>query len=80
VSTRFEGDLDLHGFLGLSDKVRRGFRAIRVVFDIKGDFDEATKKELIALAKAHSPVFDIVTNGVKVQSALEGNGASKKAA
>jgi uncharacterized OsmC-like protein len=66
VSTRFEGDLDLRGFLGLSKEVRRGFEAIRAVFDIDADCDEAMKQELIAMAEAHSPVFDIVTNGVPV--------------
>jgi uncharacterized OsmC-like protein len=79
VATRFEGDLDLHGFLGLSDKVRRGFKTIRVVFDISGDISEGQKSELMAVAQRYSPVFDIVSNGVPVTCALEGAAPAKAA-
>lgn len=79
VSTRFEGDLDLRGFLGMSDEVRRGYQAIRVVFDIDADADEATKRELMAIGQKYSPVFDIVTNGVPVRAEL-GSLNNKKAA
>jgi uncharacterized OsmC-like protein len=37
VRSRFEGDIDLRGFLGISDKVRNGYSGIRVVFEIEGD-------------------------------------------
>lgn len=70
VSTRFEGDLDLHGFLGMSDKVRRGFQNIRVTFDIDADIDAAAKGELVTMAEMYSPVFDIVSNGVPVACAV----------
>jgi uncharacterized OsmC-like protein len=66
VATTFEGDLDLRGFLGLSEDVRRGFKRIRVMFDVDADCDAVKKRELIAMAEAHSPVFDIVTNGLPV--------------
>lgn len=79
VTTRFEGDLDLRGFLGLSKDVRRGFSAIRVEFDIDADCDEARKQELIAMAEAHSPVFDIVSNGVPVACSLGDSGQAKAA-
>jgi uncharacterized OsmC-like protein len=71
VRTRFEGDLDLHGFLGMKPDVRRGFKDIRVLFDIDADVDEAGKRELIAMGEKHSPVFDIVSNGVPVACALD---------
>lgn len=80
VTTRFEGDLDLRGFLGLSKEVRRGYSGIRVMFDIDADCDAAKKRELIAMAQAYSPVFDIVTNGVPVDCQLAGEGAEMKAA
>ena len=80
VTTRFEGDLDLRGFLGLSKDVRRGFQAIRVVFDIDADCDAAKKQELIAMAQTYSPVFDIVTNGVPVSCMLDGGMAQASAA
>jgi uncharacterized OsmC-like protein len=37
VECSVEGDMDLQGILGLSDKVRNGFHAIRVGFRVKGD-------------------------------------------
>jgi len=36
VRTGLEGDLDLRGFLGLSQEVRRGYQGVRVVFEIDG--------------------------------------------
>lgn len=71
VTTRFEGDLDLRGFLGMSDKIRRGYQQIRVFFDVDADVDDATKRELVAMGEKYSPVFDIVSNGVPVQCALD---------
>lgn len=71
VTTRFEGDLDLRGFLGMSDEIRRGYRQIRVYFDVDADCDEATKRELVAMGEKYSPVFDIVSNGVPVACTLD---------
>jgi uncharacterized OsmC-like protein len=79
MATRFEGDLDLRGFLGLSEEVRRGFSNIRISVDLDVDADEATKRELIALAQARSPVVDIVTNGVPVQLLLNEQPAQRAA-
>jgi uncharacterized OsmC-like protein len=74
ISTRFEGDLDLRGFLGLSREVRRGFSDVRATFSIDADCDEAGKRELVEMALTYSPVFDIVTNGVPVKCMLaQGN-------
>jgi uncharacterized OsmC-like protein len=80
VSTRFEGDLDVQGLLGLREDVRRGFQNIRVAFDIDADVNEATKQELIALGQRYSPVFDIVSNGVPVSCTLDDSQAKSKAA
>ncbi|MDC1198889.1 OsmC family protein [bacterium] len=66
VRSRFEGNLDLRGFLGMSDEVRRGYTGIRVVFDIEGDFSVEEKRELIAMGPKFSPVYDVVTNGTNV--------------
>jgi uncharacterized OsmC-like protein len=66
VESKFEGDLDLHGFLGLDDNVRNGYENIRVTFKIKADVPEETLDELVRLAQKRSPVFDIVTNSVPV--------------
>ena len=57
-----EGDLDVQGVLGISDKVRNGFQNVRVTFRVKADASAEELDELIEAAKGHSPVFDIVTN------------------
>lgn len=62
VESRLEGNLDLRGFLGLSNKVRPGYKDLRVHFTVKSDAPAETLKELMK----HSPVFDIVTNPVPV--------------
>ena len=56
ISTRLEGDIDLQGFLGLSKDVRRGFKDIRVIFDIDADCDVSRKQKLIEMAQTYSPV------------------------
>jgi uncharacterized OsmC-like protein len=79
VTTRFEGDLDLRGFLGISKQVRPGYSGIRVVVDMQADCDEAKKRELLALAQTVSPVFDIVSNGVPVSCTLDDSTQAKAA-
>ena len=69
IESKFEGDLDVHGFLGLDDNVRQGYQQIRVTFDIKGDLTQEQKQELIAFTK-NSPVYDVVTNGTSVEVGL----------
>lgn len=63
-----EGDLDLRGFLGLSDEVRKGYEQIRVTFRVTTD--EPNLERLKALARL-SPVYDVTTNGTKVDVAIE---------
>lgn len=70
VRTRFEGDLDLRGFLGLSPEVRNGYQAIRAIFDIEGDLTPAQKREIMAMGPRYSPVFDVVSHGVPVTCML----------
>ena len=41
MSTRFEGDLDLRGFLGLARDVGNDYHEIRVVFEIEDDLTPA---------------------------------------
>jgi uncharacterized OsmC-like protein len=71
IATRLEGDIDLRGFLGLSKDVRRGFKNIRVIFDIDADCDESGKRELVEMAQAYSPVFDMLSNGLPVSCRLD---------
>src|SRR5215510_9615032 len=67
VESTLEGDLDLRGFLGLSDEVRRGYKEIRVNFTVKSD---ATAEQLEELTKL-SPVYDIVSNPVPVSIQID---------
>lgn len=67
VESTYEGNLDLHGFLGLDENVRNGYKDIRITFRVKGDAPPAKLRELVDLAQKRSPVFDIVTNGVPVK-------------
>jgi hypothetical protein len=63
VESALEGDLDLRGFFGISDKVRPGYQEIRVNFKVKTNPEHIeTLKELTRL----SPVYDVVSNGTKV--------------
>jgi uncharacterized OsmC-like protein len=71
VESRFEGDLDLRGFLGMSENVRNGYENIRVTFKIKSDAPKEKLEELVKLAQKRSPVFDIVSNPVPVSVGLE---------
>lgn len=80
VRTRFEGDLDLRGFLGISPEVRNGYQGIRVVFDIEGNLTPAQKRELMAMGPAFSPVYDVVSNGTKVTCMLAEDRAATNAA
>lgn len=63
VSSHLEGDLDLRGFLGLSEDVRKGYREIRVRFEVDSDASPAVLRELAKF----SPVYDIVSNSLPVQ-------------
>jgi uncharacterized OsmC-like protein len=66
VESKFEGDIDLHGFLGLDKNVRNGFQNIRMTLAIRADVSDAQLDELAALGTGFSPIFDSVTNGVPV--------------
>lgn len=66
VESQLEGDLDLQGFLGLSDQVRRGYKEVRVHFTIKSDASAEQLKELTRF----SPVHDILSNPVPVSISI----------
>ena len=67
VESTLEGDLDVRGFLGLSDKIRRGYKEIRVHFAIKSNAPAEQLDELIRF----SPVFDMVANPVPVSIQID---------
>lgn len=71
VESRYEGDLDLRGFLGLSEDVKVGYENIRVYFKINADVSEEQKEELIRMAQKYSPVFNTIASPVPVSVQLE---------
>ena len=71
VECSVEGDIDLQGILGLSDKVRNGFRAIWVGFKVEGDAPAEKLRQIVEQSSARSAVFDILTNGVPVAIAVD---------
>jgi hypothetical protein len=66
VSSTVEGDIDLLGILGLSDRVRNGYQGIRVNFRISGDAPPEVFRALVEQSRARSAVYDVLTNGVPV--------------
>jgi uncharacterized OsmC-like protein len=66
VSSTVEGDIDLLGILGLSDRVRNGYQAIRINFRISGDAPDEVLRGLVEQSRARSAVYDVLTNGVPV--------------
>jgi uncharacterized OsmC-like protein len=76
VECRLEGDLDLHGFLGLSETVRSGLEKVKVTLRLKADVPDETLEELCRLAQKHSPVFDILSKPVPVSVHVENENRS----
>jgi len=67
VKSTVEGEMDLQGILGLSDKVRNGYQKIRVNFTIKGDAPAETLKRIVEQSQARSAVFDVLSNGSPIE-------------
>lgn len=62
-----EGQLDLHGFLGLSDDVRAGYDHVRVTYRVDCDADPEAIDELCEYVQQTSPVMDMLRNPVAVE-------------
>ena len=71
VESRIEGDIDLRGFLGISDDVRRGYENIRIYYKIDADVPDEQLEELVRMGTKYSPVFDTITNPVTVTAQLD---------
>ena len=67
VESTLEGDIDLQGILGLSDRVRNGYRSIRATFTIKGDAPAEKLAQIVEQSRKRSAVYDVLTNGVPVE-------------
>jgi uncharacterized OsmC-like protein len=67
VESTIEGDIDLQGILGLSDRVRNGYRGIRAAFTIKGDAPAEKLAQIVEQSRRRSAVYDVLANGVPVE-------------
>lgn len=68
LESELEGDIDLNGFLGLSDAVPRGYTDIRIRFKVKADVDNMERLKRLT---AFSPVFNTITQGANVDIRVE---------
>ena len=66
-----EGDVDLHGFLGLSEEIRPGFGDIRVSCNVVSDAPREKIQALCDHVQKTSPVLDVIRNPVPVSLSLE---------
>jgi len=71
VQSRLEGDLDVQGFLGLSETIPVAYQEIRVSFKIEADISDQEKQELVEAAQKYSPVFNSITRPVPVKVSLD---------
>jgi uncharacterized OsmC-like protein len=67
VDSELEGDLDVRGFLGLSESVRKGYQKIRMHMKVKSRAPASTLRELAMF----SPVYDVVSRSVPVDLVIE---------
>jgi len=68
VESEVEGDINLNGYLGLSNDVPRGYTDIRVRFKV--DAEPRYHNRLRELSK-FSPVFNTIINGANVDIQVE---------
>jgi uncharacterized OsmC-like protein len=71
VESRYEGDIDLRGFLGISEDVPVGYQNIKVYFKIDADVSNDQKEALIQMAQKYSPVFNTITKSAPVSVHLD---------
>ena len=80
VTSTVEGDIDLLGILGLSGgSVRNGYEQIRVTFQIEGDADDATLREIVEQSRRRSAVYDALTQPTPVHIDVEVRGQRERA-
>ena len=71
VESRYEGDIDLRGFLGLSEDVPVGYQEIRVFFKIDADVSDEQKEEMVRMGQKYSPVYNTITKSAPVSVHLD---------
>jgi uncharacterized OsmC-like protein len=66
LSTELDGDMDLRGLLGLDPDVSPSYEEIRIRLHVEADCSDEELEDLLATAKAHSPVCNTVCRPVPV--------------
>jgi uncharacterized OsmC-like protein len=70
LSITMEGELDLHGFLGLSKEVRPGFQDVRVTVDLRSEAPREDIENLLRDSQKRSPILDSLRNRIPVEVEL----------
>jgi len=65
-----EGDVDLRGFLGISEDVRPGYESISCTVYVDGDAPEEELTKLQEHVEATSPLVDVITNEVGLETRM----------
>ena len=63
-----EGDVDLRGFLGISEDVRAGYDSVTCTVYIDADASEGELAELRERVESTSPLMDTLTNEVTLET------------
>jgi uncharacterized OsmC-like protein len=72
-SVRAEGDLDFRGTLGVAsaEEAPVGFRAIRLVFDLRSEADEQQLTKLLELTERYCVVYQTLAGGAPITVSRE---------
>ncbi len=66
VTATLEGDLDVHGILGMDTDIRNGFDGIKVTYKIDADADREDIEAIVAQSQKRSAVYDITANPTNI--------------
>ena len=66
VAATVEGDMNLHGILGVDPDVRNGFGSIRVRYEIDANATRDEIEAVVAQSQKRSAVFDLLVNPTNV--------------
>lgn len=71
VAVTVRGKLDLRGFLGVDDNVRRGFQEVEASVTLDSPASAEDIERLTIAVEQHCPVFDILHNHTPVKLEVE---------
>lgn len=66
LQLEIDGELDLHGFLGLNEEANPGFPELKFIFHVKGNGTEEQYQKLMERVTKHSPNFNTIKNEVRI--------------